>query len=295
MRSGRLGAVVTFAFNRIARNELDQAMFAYTARIYNVLLIVGFAVYDFRDPNSAFAATVLGGGAVHEHRVRIGLGREARRQKAAAGFEPTGCPIGFLKTRNGPYIKTKDDRVREVIEMVWATFFRLRSGRGLVRYLRQHGIQLPCRVAGGVAWRDARWDAIAGILKNPAYAGSYVYGKTRVVEGPDSTGQVRKRQVRVPQGEWIVKADLHPGYVTPAQFAEAQQILAGNWAPGGTRPGVVKRSSRASHAAKIMAGRSSRSTTDGTPSAPLTVQFAAKPDTPAWRGPGRARMCRASP
>lgn len=229
MRSGRLGAVATFAFNRIGRNELDQALFSYTARIYDVLLIVGTTVYDFRDPNSAFAATVIGGGAVHEHRVKIGLSREARRQKALARLAPTAPPIGFVKTKNGPPIKTKDDRVREVIQLAMDTFFRLRTGRGLVRYLRQHGIQLPHRVGpAGVEWRDATWSAVAAILKNPAYAGTYIYGKTRVVEAPDRTGRVKKRQVPVPKGEWVVMPRLFEGYMTPAQFVEAQEILAGN-------------------------------------------------------------------
>lgn len=228
MAAGRVGAVFVSQFSRLGRNEIDQAFFAQTARLYNVLLFVGTTVYDFRDPNSAYSANMLGFGAVHEHRVRIGLGREARRRKAEHGLEPTAPPIGFVKARGGPYVKTDDDRVREVIQLVWDTFFQLRSGRAVVRHLRRCGIQLPRRVWGGVAWRDATWTAVEGILKSPAYAGIYVYGKTRIVEELDRAGRVRKRQVPVPRSEWLVKEGLHTGYVTPAQFAEAQEILAAN-------------------------------------------------------------------
>jgi DNA invertase Pin-like site-specific DNA recombinase len=239
--AGRLGLVVVSEFSRIGRNELDQAMFSLTARLYNVLLSVGTTVYDFRDPNSAYSASVLGFGAVREHRVRIGQGREARRRKAEHGLEPTSPPVGFVKTRNGPYAKTNDERVREVIQLVWDIFFQLRSGRGTVRYLRQRGIQIPVRVSGvGAPWRDATQDAVFGILKNPVYGGIYIYGKTKVIEEVDRAGRPRKRQVPAPPCDWIVREGLHIGYVTSAQFREGQEILASNRVarrrpPGGGR------------------------------------------------------------
>jgi DNA invertase Pin-like site-specific DNA recombinase len=224
MESRRIGAVFVVDHSRLGRNEEDQARFMSAARRQGVLLSVRSTLYDFRDPNSSYTAAILGFGTVREHRVRIGIGREAKQRKAAQGLAPSAPPVGFIRTRQGPYEKTTDDRVREVIQLVWDKILEIRSGRGVVRYLRENNIQLPRRSRGGaVVWKDAEWNALSLILRNPVYSGTYIYGKSRVVET-----HAGRRPVPVPSGEWIVKAGLHPGYVTPEQFQEVQQLLKQN-------------------------------------------------------------------
>ena len=70
------------------------------------------------------------------------------------------------------------------------------------------------RNATGFDWRPIRYYNVVATLKNPFYAGAYVYGKsgtrTRVVDG-----RLRKRYgLTKPLEEWeVVIEDHHPGFI----------------------------------------------------------------------------------
>ena len=66
------------------------------------------------------------------------------------------------------------------------------------------------------------------MLKNPAYAGAYAYGRTtqrsRVVDG-----QLRSSTGRVRRSEWpVLLCDRHEAYISWQQFERAEQMLAKN-------------------------------------------------------------------
>ena len=71
--------------------------------------------------------------------------------------------------------------VRDRIAFVFETFLRVRSASKVLRALNREGLPLPSRDRfGDIAWRPPKVAAILAILKNPAYAGAYVYGRTAV-------------------------------------------------------------------------------------------------------------------
>jgi hypothetical protein len=93
----------------------------------------------------------------------------------------------------------------------------------VLRYLVEHEIQLPVRARSGPAKGDLEWrrptrETLQNMLRNPAYAGYYAYGRRqtdprRKIPGRPDTGRVVKSS-----GEWLV---LIPGRL-PAYITEEE-------------------------------------------------------------------------
>jgi Recombinase zinc beta ribbon domain/Recombinase len=74
----------------------------------------------------------------------------------------------------------------------------------------------------------------AGILRNPVYAGAYVFGRRRVVN-PD--GSVRSAVTLLPRDQRkVLIRDHHPGYITWQDYLANEAELAGNRTNAGARP-----------------------------------------------------------
>jgi hypothetical protein len=80
-----------------------------------------------------------------------------------------------------------------------------------------------------VCWKPPTVAAIIAILKNPAYAGAFVYGRTRTLRAALPDG--RPIQTRRPREEWrIVVKDRYPAYVSWETFERIQAMLRDNHA-----------------------------------------------------------------
>ena len=74
------------------------------------------------------------------------------------------------------------------------------------------------------------------VLRNPVYAGAYIYGRFGTTKriGPD--GEVRSSRHTLPESSWTVTIqDHHEGYVSWEEFQHNQRILARNQTNGGAR------------------------------------------------------------
>ncbi|MCH7686492.1 MAG: recombinase family protein, partial [Planctomycetes bacterium] len=123
---------------------------------------------------------------------------------------------------------------RERIRLVFEKFLELGTGQKVLSSLVRHGLKLPRRqtsglYAGQVLWKEPTLSALYVILKNPAYAGAFAYGRrtadpTRQVPGRPATGRLRR-----PREEWIALVkDVYPHYITWDQFETIQQTIEEN-------------------------------------------------------------------
>ena len=109
-----------------------------------------------------------------------------------------------------------DEAVRSAIGQVYALFAQLGSARQVMMTLRERGLLLPRRKAG--SRRDhlgeASYPAVHDFLTNPAYAGAYVFGRTRTEKRLDAAGKVVSRDRMLPREEWeVLIPGHHPGYL----------------------------------------------------------------------------------
>jgi hypothetical protein len=94
-------------------------------------------------------------------------------------------------------------------------------------------------------WKRPTVAAILQILKNPAYAGAFVYGRTRTVRTDPAS--LRAKHIRLPQDEWKIRVpDVYPAYIPWHTFEQIQSMRASNYAAydrnktrGVPRPGAA--------------------------------------------------------
>nr|WP_294509845.1 recombinase family protein [uncultured Rhodopila sp.] len=80
-------------------------------------------------------------------------------------------------------VKDPDMAVQERLELVFEMFLKFRTVAKVMRLLNERGLDIPRRNRhGDLCWVRATICSVAAILKNPAYAGAFVYGRTRMRE-----------------------------------------------------------------------------------------------------------------
>ena len=83
-----------------------------------------------------------------------------------------------------------DEAVRSAISQVYALFAQ-RVGASGDDDAAGTGLLLPRRKAGSrhITWAEASYPAVHDLLTNPAYAGAYVFGRTRTEKRLDRPGK----------------------------------------------------------------------------------------------------------
>ncbi len=134
-------------------------------------------------------------------------------------------------TRAARITLSADEQVRHAIERVFCLWRRLGSARQVVTELVAEGQRLPRRTVGQrrVRWVRASYGAVHDFLTNPAYAGAFVFGRTRTEKYLADEGRVRRRTVQVPLEQWSVCIpDHHPGYVSWDEYLAGRERLRAN-------------------------------------------------------------------
>jgi DNA invertase Pin-like site-specific DNA recombinase len=231
---GKVGLILGYAVSRLARNNGDWYHLLDLAAVFGTLIADSDGVYDPRLYNDRLLLGLKGTmseAELHLLRLRLDAGRLSQVRR---GDYVQKLPTGLLRRPDGQVVKDPDDQVRHTLELVFAKFQELRSGARVLRYLSREHILLPRRQTGGLhagelLWKRPTLSALYEILKNPAYAGAFVYGRrprdlTRAQPGRRATGVVRK-----PMAEWIeVKQGVYPAYISWEQFLANQAQLTEN-------------------------------------------------------------------
>ena len=94
-----------------------------------------------------------------------------------------------------------DEQVQAVIRLVFRLFDELGTVHAVLRFLVEHQVQIGMRERSGpgkgeVAWRAPHQQGLVNMLRNPAYAGIYAYGRSRTdpsrrLPGREHSGRVR--------------------------------------------------------------------------------------------------------
>ena len=150
--------------------------------------------------------------------------------KAERGELALLLPAGLARDGSGRVVKDPDREVQERIGLVFASFLELGSVGKVLRSFRAHALTVPRRDRfGEVIWRTPTDGMISAVLKNPAYAGAFVYGRTRSCRATYASGKLIT--ARCPMAEWkIVVKDRYTAYVGWGDFERIQAMLRDNHA-----------------------------------------------------------------
>src|SRR3954447_14475250 len=225
---GEVGLILSTEVTRLARNCSDWYPLLDVCGHRQCLIADRDGVYDAGSANGRLLLGLKGTISeleLHTLRGRLTAGLLA---KAARGELALQLPIGLVRDASGVVTKDPDREIRARIALVFATFLEVRTAMAVMRTLQARGLSLPRRDRhGDVRWRPATLPAIVGMLKNPAYAGMFVYGRTR--PGPSAAPGARPAQQPRPDEGWrFVVRDKYPAYIDVATFGKIQAMLEGN-------------------------------------------------------------------
>ena len=251
---GRVGAVFSIEASRLARNGRDWHTLLEFCSVVGALLIDAEAMYDPRLTNDRLLLGMK--GTISEMEVASFRERAhaALLQKAQRGALIRRVPIGYIKGPDDRIEQDPDVRVRSAIDLVFQKFAEMGSVRQVYFWLDQQQIQLP--VARGTEearktiWQPARYHAVLGVLKNPAYAGAYAYGRSKTIVRLVAGRKQVSRQVQPRREDWTVLIpDHHEGYIDWDTYRSNQTMIANNEnARGSTVRGPIK------HGEALLAG-----------------------------------------
>ena len=210
---GEVGLILSIDVTRLARNCSDWYPLLDICGLRDCLIADRDGVYD---PGNANGRLLLGlKGTISElelHTIRSRL-TAGLLAKAERGELALTLPIGLSRDPSGVVVKDPNIEVQERLELVFRTFLKLRTVAKVMRMLNHRNLDLPRRDRhGDLRWTRATVAAVSATLQNPAYAGAFVYGRTRIRAGAADGSSVMK--VARPMEEWrIVVKDRYPSYI----------------------------------------------------------------------------------
>ncbi len=230
----RVGLVLSFDASRLARNNRDWYQLLEVCSIFGTLIADGERIYDprlYHDRLLLGLSGMMSEAELHHIKQRMYAGA---RHKAERGELRLGLPVGLARSPAGEVILNPDEEVQARIHLVFQKFRDIRTACGVMRYLRKVHLPLPVRPLRGpepheVIWQEARASTVRALLQNPAYAGTYVYGRktfdpTRRTPGHPGSGHVRQ-----PIDKWeICLHNVYPAYISWEEFVTNQAQLQSN-------------------------------------------------------------------
>ncbi len=242
---GRVGIIVGREVSRLARNNTDWYQVLDLCSITDTLIADSDGIYHPGEFNDRLVLGLKGQMAEAElHMLRMRL-TAALRHKAARGELRQLLPVGLDYDDDGHVVLSADEAVRSAIGQVYALFGQLGSGRQVMMTLRAQGLRLPRRKAGArrITWAEASYPAVHDFLTNPAYAGAFVFGRTRTEKHVGASGKVISKERLLPQSEWeVLIPGHHPGYLTWGAYQDNQARLRANYkAPRGDGGGAARK------------------------------------------------------
>jgi DNA invertase Pin-like site-specific DNA recombinase len=228
---GQVGIIFAYDVTRLARNCTDWYQLLDLCGYRNCLVGDQEAVYDPATPNGRLILGLKGLIAeleLHTIKTRLhaGLINKARRGDLAQSL-----PGGLVRDLSGRVVQHPDQEVRERIAFVFATFLRVKSLHGVVREMVAARLLLPRRERGrddgAIVWRRPTAAAISSLLRNPAYAGTFAYGRTRFYPNVPG-GPSRKHPLPKEQWQFMVP-DKYAAYIDRDTYAAIQTILRDNY------------------------------------------------------------------
>jgi len=231
---GHVGIILGWEVSRLARNNADWYQLLDLAALFGTLIADVEGIYDPRLYNDRLLLGLKGTMSEAELHMLHQRLKAGRLSKVLRGEYVQHLPTGLIRLPDKSVVKDPDDQVRQAIELVFVKFEELGSCQKVLRFFKHNAISLPRRQTSGfhkgeLLWKKPSAAAIYEILGNPAYAGTFVYGRrpkdpTRQVPGRHATGMVRK-----PMSEWIcIKHDVYPAYITWEQYLANQARMQEN-------------------------------------------------------------------
>ncbi|HEV8713399.1 MAG TPA: recombinase family protein, partial [Candidatus Binatia bacterium] len=227
---GEVGIILSVEVQRLSRNCSDWYPLLDLCGYKHGLIADRDGVYDPGTPNGRLLLGLKGQLSEMElytirARMTAGLLNKAQRGDLALVL-----PVGLVRDADGVVRKEPNHEVQQRLEVVFATFLQRRSASKVLQLFNAQHLLLPRRTRfGDIVWKVPTVSAILTILKNPAYAGAFVYGRTRTLR--TGAGPRQASQKKLPREQWRIRVnDKYPAYLSWQTYEQIQALLQDNYA-----------------------------------------------------------------
>lgn len=225
---GKVGIILSTEVTRLSRNCSDWYPLLDVCGYMHCLIADRDGIYDPSAPNGRLLLGLKGQMSEMElHMIRSRL-TAGILNKAGRGELALNLPVGLIRDQSGSVKKDPNKEVQNRLELVFDTFLKVKSAVKVMRFFNDQRLLIPRGERfGDIVWKNPSVAAIIEILKNPAYAGAFVYGRTRTIRPPG----MRPVQKKLPMEQWRIRVnDKYPSYISWPTYEKIQAMLKDNFA-----------------------------------------------------------------
>lgn len=231
----KVGAVFALEASRLSRSNTDWHRLIELCSFTGTLIIDEDGCYNPSDFNDQLLLGLKGTMSQAElHFIRARL-QGGKRNKAKKGELRFPLPVGYCYGDENQVVLDPNEELRAVIALVFDLFKKEGSAYAVSHKFNGQSLKFPKRSYGGIwngkiIWGNLTQSRVLSILKNPCYAGAYVYGRFghKKQISPDGN-KIQNKAVTKPMDEWeVMIKDHHEGYISWNEYEKNQSILKKN-------------------------------------------------------------------
>ena len=236
---GQVGAVLALEVSRLARSNLDWHRLLELCALTDTLVIDEDGCYNPADFNDGLLLGLKGTMAHAELHLLRGRLLGGKLNKARKGELRFPLPVGLCYDEEGRIVLDPDGEVRGAVALIFRLFRETGSAFAVMQRFAESSLRFPKRSYGGawngkLIWGHLTHSRVLSILKNPSYAGMYVFGRYQYCRQINPAGEVHARVRRMPMADWRVHLEQHhEGYIGWDEYLENQKRLENNRTNGG--------------------------------------------------------------
>jgi DNA invertase Pin-like site-specific DNA recombinase len=231
---GKVGMVLSIEVARLSRTDKDWCHLLELCQVFGTLIADADHIYDLALMDDQLVLGIKGTLSVVELKVLKSRLLRGQEEKARRGELFRLVAPGYRCDGDDRIVKDPDLRVQTAIQLVFTKFRESWSARQTHKWFIDNQVSLPVNRCGKgkvtIEWQLPALPFIGSILKNPIYAGAYVYGRkpTKMVV---NEGRIVKRaegRLLPPEECRVFIRDHHEAYISWVDFEENRRRLQSN-------------------------------------------------------------------
>jgi DNA invertase Pin-like site-specific DNA recombinase len=236
---GQVGAVFALEVSRLARSNLDWHRLLELCALTDTLVIDEDGCYNPADFNDGLLLGLKGTMAQAELHLLRGRLLGGKLNKARKGELRFPLPVGLCYDEENRIVLDPDEEVQGAVALVFRLFRETGTAFAVVQQFAKAALRFPKRSYGGawngkLIWGYLTHSRVLNILKNPSYAGMYVFGRYQYRRQINASGEVRKQMHPASMADWRVSLqEHHDGYINWGEYLKNQERLEKNRTNGG--------------------------------------------------------------
>ena len=226
---GRVGAIFSVEVSRLARIDSEWHRLVELAALTGALLIDEQQEYNPRNLDDRLLLGFKGLLSSLEVRQMSQRLWENKLRKAQRGELHIHLPVGLVFVRSQGVHLDPNEQVRAAIGLLFERFRLSGSIMQVVRYFHENGLLFPRRQGweGTLEWTRLTCQRTWAVLNNPAYAGTYAYGRVTHRPAAKPLAQMQQRKVRLAPEHWLAEIwQAFPAYISQTEFEANQAQMA---------------------------------------------------------------------